>query len=84
MCGTKAAFAERAIQLLKDIIYRYIDSHGEKFNFKLPGLQGSEEKRKFEPIHIESVLYQRFGDMVVMNNKNRECLGAQALKFMCQ
>ena len=44
MCGTKAAYAERASQSLKDIIYQYIDSHGEKFNFKLPSLQGFAEK----------------------------------------
>ena len=31
MSETKAAFAERAIQLLKHIIYRYIEDHGEKF-----------------------------------------------------
>ena len=33
---TKAAFAERAIQSLKHIIYRYIEDHGEKFIYKLP------------------------------------------------
>ena len=31
MSETKAAFAERAIQSLKHIIYRYIGDHGEKF-----------------------------------------------------
>ena len=36
MSKTKAAFAERAIQSLKHIIYRYIDDHGEKFINKLP------------------------------------------------
>ena len=34
MSETKAAFAERAIQSLKHIIYRYIEDHGEKFIFK--------------------------------------------------
>ena len=32
---TKAAFAERAIQSLKQIIYRHIEDHGEKFIHKL-------------------------------------------------
>ena len=32
---TKAAFAERAIQFLKHIIYRYIEEHVEKFVPKL-------------------------------------------------
>ena len=36
MSETKAAFAERAIQSLKHIIYRYIEDHGEKF---IPELQ---------------------------------------------
>ena len=36
MSETKAAFAERAIQSLKHIFYRYIEDHGEKFIIKLP------------------------------------------------
>ena len=36
MSETKAAFAERAIQSIKHIIYRYIEDHGEKFINKLP------------------------------------------------
>ena len=35
MSERKAAFAERAIQSLKHIIYRYIEDHGEKFVQKL-------------------------------------------------
>ena len=35
MSETKAAFAERAIQSLKHIIYCYIEDHGEKFVPKL-------------------------------------------------
>ena len=35
MRQTKAAFAERAIQSLKHLIYRYIEDHGEKFVPKL-------------------------------------------------
>ena len=35
MSETKAAFAERAIQSLKHIIYRYIEDYGEKFIPKL-------------------------------------------------
>ena len=34
MSETKAAFAERAIQSLKHIIYRYIEDHREKFIHK--------------------------------------------------
>ena len=35
MSETKAAFAERAIQSLKHILYRYIEDHGENFVPKL-------------------------------------------------
>ena len=35
MSEIKAAFAERANQSLKHIIYRYIEDHGEKFAPKL-------------------------------------------------
>ena len=41
MSETKAAFAERAIQSLKHIIYRYIEDHGEKFIHKLPQLSST-------------------------------------------
>ena len=36
MSGTKAAFAERAIQSVKHMISRYIEDHDEKFVHKLP------------------------------------------------
>ena len=36
MSEINAAFAERAIQSLKHIIYRYIEDHGKKFIHKLP------------------------------------------------
>ena len=35
MSEIKAAFAERAIQSLKHIVYRYIGDHGENFVPKL-------------------------------------------------
>ena len=36
MSETKAAFAERAVQSLKHIIYRYIEDVGEQFIQKRP------------------------------------------------
>ena len=35
MSETKSAFAERAIQSLKHIIFRFIEEHGEKFEHML-------------------------------------------------
>ena len=36
MSGTKAAFAERTIRSLKNIMYRYMEDHGYKYIHKLP------------------------------------------------
>ena len=36
MSETKAAFAERAIRLLKNVLYRYIEDSGYKYIHKLP------------------------------------------------
>ena len=41
MSETKVAFAERAIQSLKHIIYRYIEDYGENFIHKLPQLEST-------------------------------------------
>ena len=47
---TKAAFAERAIQSLKHLIYRYIGDHGEKTLPKLQQLVSTMNCRKHQPI----------------------------------
>ena len=36
MSETKAAFAERAVHSLKNILYRYIEDYGYKYIHKLP------------------------------------------------
>ena len=36
MSGTKAAFAERTIRSLKNILYRYMEDYGYKYIHKLP------------------------------------------------
>ena len=46
MSETKAAFAERAIQSLKHIIYRYIEDLGEKFVPKLQQFVSTLNSRK--------------------------------------
>ena len=45
MSEAKAAFAERARQSLKHIIYRYIEDHGEKFIHKMPKFVSSRNFR---------------------------------------
>ena len=46
MSQTKTAFAERAIQSLKHIIYRYIEDHGEKTVHKLQQFVSTMNCRK--------------------------------------
>ena len=46
MSETKAAIAERAIQSLKHIMYRYIEDHGENFVPKLQQLVSTLNYRK--------------------------------------
>ena len=36
MSETKAAFAERTIRALKNILYRYLEDYGYKYIHKLP------------------------------------------------
>ena len=50
MSETKAAFAERAIQSLKHLIYRYIEDHDEKFVPKLQQLVSTLNCRKSRSI----------------------------------
>ena len=45
---TKAAFAERAIQSLKHLIYRYIGDHGEKTLPKLQQLVSTRNCPKYQ------------------------------------
>ena len=50
MSETKAAFAERAIQSLKHIIYLYIEDHGGKFVPKLQQFVSTLNGRKNQSI----------------------------------
>ena len=45
MSETKAAFAERAIQSIKDIFYRYLEDYGENTVHKLPQFASSMKYR---------------------------------------
>ena len=46
MSETKAAFAERAIQSLKHIIYRYLENHREKIALKVEQFASTLNCRK--------------------------------------
>ena len=51
MSETKAAFAERTIRSLENILYRYMEDYGYKFNHKLPefiATMNSRNKRSID------------------------------------
>ena len=52
-----------------------------KFTF-IVGRESPEEKRKIQPMHIESLLYPSIADLVVaMNEKVRKRIGAQKYEY---
>ena len=69
MSETKAAFAERTIRSLKNILYRYMEDYGYKYNHKLPQFIGTMNSRNnrsidMKPNHVRnsdfmSILYSK-------------------------
>ena len=59
MSETKAAFAERTIRSLKNILYRYIEDYGYKYFHKLPQFIGTMNSRNnrsidMKPNHVKN------------------------------
>ena len=52
MSKTKAAFGERAIRSMKNILYRYMEDYGYKYIHKLPQFITTLNSRKNSPIDI--------------------------------
>ena len=52
MSETEAAFAERKIQSLKNILYRYMDDYGYKYIHKLPQFLTTCNSRRNSSINI--------------------------------
>ena len=53
MSETKAAFAERAIRSLKNILYRYMEDYGYKYFHKLPQFVASRNSRNNRSIDMK-------------------------------
>ena len=53
MSETKAAFAERTIRSLKNILYRYMEDFGYKFLHKLPQFIATLNSRRNSSIHMK-------------------------------
>ena len=66
---TKAAFAERTIRSLKNILYRYVEDYGYKFIHQLPQfiramISGNNRSIDMKPNHVRnsdfmSILYSK-------------------------
>ena len=52
MSETKAAFAERTIRSLKDILYRYMEDYGHKYIHKLPQFMTTSHSRRNSSIDM--------------------------------
>ena len=69
MSETKAAFAERTIRSLKNILYRYMQNYGYKYVHKLPQFNATMKSRNnrsldMNPNHVKnsdftSILYSK-------------------------
>ena len=55
MSDTKAAFAERTIQSLKNMLYRYIEGYGYKFIHKLPQFISTINSRRNSSIDMSPI-----------------------------
>ena len=53
MSGTKAAFAERTIRSLKNVLYHYIENYGYKYNQKMPQFIATMNSRNNRSIDIK-------------------------------
>ena len=67
MSETKAAFAERAIRSLKNVLYRYIEDYGYKYIHKLPQFVTTLNTRRNRSI-----------DMKPSNVKNSDFMSVQS------
>ena len=81
MSETKAAFAERAIQSLKHIIYRYIEDHGEKIIHKMPQIVSTMNCRVNRSIKKSPGDVKNTGFPSILYNKPLTPFTDEFLKF---
>ena len=55
MSETKAAFAERAIRSLKNVLYPYIEDYGYKYIHKVPQFVATLNTRRYRSIDMKLV-----------------------------
>ena len=69
MSETKAAFAERAIRSLKNVLYRYIEDYGYKYNHKLPQFVTTLNTRRNRSIDMKPSKVKNSDFMSVLYSK---------------
>ena len=69
MKDTKAAFAERTIRSLKNILYRYMQDYGYKYNHKLPEFIATMNFRKNRSIDMKPNHVKNSNSMSILYNK---------------
>ena len=69
MSETKAAFAERTIRSLKNILYRYMEDFGYKYIHKLPHFITSLNSRKNSSIDLRSNTVKSCDFMSILYSK---------------
>ena len=69
MSETKAAFAERTIRLLKNILYRYMEDYGYKYNHKLPQFVATMNSRNNRSIDMKPNHVQNSDFMLILYSK---------------
>ena len=69
MSETKAAFAERTIRSLKNILYRYVEGFGYKYIHKLPQLITTLNSRRNSSIDMRPNTVKKFEFMSILYSK---------------
>ena len=69
MSETKAAFAERTIRSLKNILYRYMEDYGYKYIHKLPQFTATMNSRNNRSIDMKNNHVQNSDFMSILYSK---------------
>ena len=69
MKGTKAAFAERTIRSLKNILYRYMEDYGYRYIHKLPHIHTALNSRRNSSIDMRPNTVKNCDFMSILYSK---------------
>ena len=80
MSETKAAFAERTIRSLKNILYRYMDDYGYKYIHKLPQFITTLNSRRNSSIDMRANTVKNCNFMSIYIKTAAKSVGRQTLR----